>query len=101
MLSFHEITDNQDPALAAIFTLYTSSFPKEEQRPWSSILSMIESRHPFFTLSAIYRDDTFAGFASRWRLPGAIYIEHLAIEPTMRGSGIGAETIVHVISQAG
>lgn len=101
MVSFHDITDIQDPALAAIFALYTASFPKEEQRPWPSILSMIETHHPFFTLTAVYHDDAFAGFAGWWKLPGAFYIEHLAVEPSMRSKGVGAEILTHVASNAG
>lgn len=100
MVSFHDITDIHDTALTAIFNLYTTSFPKEEQRPWESIQHLISSRFPFYTLTAVYDNNTFAGFVSWWKLPGATYIEHLAVEPTMRSNGLGAEVLKHIVQQA-
>ncbi len=88
------VDSSSNTFLSQIHTLYHSSFPEAERRPWSSITSLIESRMPFFKLfAAITPNGEFAGFVSIWELPKTLYIEHLAVESKFRSNGIGGNII--------
>lgn len=96
------ITDVNDPILNKIKALYISSFPEEERRPWQSILEMISNASPFFFLKAIIgENEEFLGFYSSWNLPGVLYIEHFAVEPEYRSTGIGSSVITDIVAGAG
>lgn len=96
-----DITDVNDPILNKIKALYMSSFPEEERRPWESVLDMIANSSPFFFLKAIIGEkDDFLGFYSSWNLPGVLYIEHFAIDPEYRSTGIGSAIITDVVAVA-
>lgn len=88
-VNISRITDADDLRLASIHALYHNSFPKEERRPWESLVSLIGT--PFFTLYIATDTATgrMAGFMTMWRLPRAMYVEHLAVEPSMRCNGVG------------
>lgn len=79
--------------------LYMESFPPEERRPWEQIASARDdAAGPHLLMIADSASD-FAGFITMWRFPEFIYVEHFAIEPSRRGSGIGGEAISLLISR--
>ncbi|MDE7410753.1 MAG: GNAT family N-acetyltransferase [Paramuribaculum sp.] len=73
--------------------LYEDAFPIEERRPWNDICDRISIRKGNYNIWAIIYCGKFAGFISWWNLPLAVYIEHFAVCPGMRGRGIGALAI--------
>ncbi|MCM1297842.1 MAG: GNAT family N-acetyltransferase [Muribaculaceae bacterium] len=97
-----DITDPNDSRLNRVKSLYFSSFPKEERRPWKSITEMLNNRSPFFKLRVITADgDNFAGFITLWNLPDALYVEHFAIEPEERSKGLGSRVISEITKSFG
>lgn len=93
-ISTQSITSPDDPAVNDIKALYLESFPVEEQRPWQSITGLIsDPASPFKLTALILPDGNLAGFATTWTLDGFLYIEHLAVNPSMRGNGIGADIL--------
>lgn len=101
-IKISQVTSTDDPVLAKVHTLYHNSFPKEERRPWELLTNLINTQFPYFKLLVAY-DETgcFMGFMTMWRLPRAMYVEHLATEPDVRGKGIGGELIDYAIKEAG
>ncbi|MGM9843483.1 MAG: GNAT family N-acetyltransferase [Muribaculaceae bacterium] len=92
MLQVFQITDCNDSMLQKVKSLYFSSFPDEERRDWCSIEDMIANNYNFFRLNvAVDENGDFIGFITTWTLPGAIYIEHFAVEDNKRGGGFGAK----------
>lgn len=88
------IADTAHPDMMHINKLYHESFPIEERRPWELLTGLISSQMPFFKLFTAHDEKgEFAGFISRWTLPGAYYIEHFAVEPARRGEGIGGDIL--------
>lgn len=83
------LTDCTLPEMPAyVKHLYESAFPVEERRVWAPRPEGLRLR--------IARDENarFLGFITSWQLPDAItYVEHLAVMPELRGSGIGGEII--------
>lgn len=86
---------NLRPAAAAdeafLRLLYDTSFPPEEQRPWPALWQPSRCGEP--ALLTIEADGVTAGMLSWWNLPSAVYIEHFAVSPDLRGSGIGAQAL--------
>lgn len=79
-----------EPVGTFVRSLYESSFPAEERRCWTSLAALIKSgKGP--ELCLICTDNDLVGFMTVWKLGGGhvTYIEHFAISPSYRGSGIG------------
>lgn len=101
-IKIQQITKADDPALTRVHTLYHNSFPKEERRPWELLVNLIETQFPYFKLLAAHDEaGSFVGFITLWNLPTALYVEHLAVEPSLRGSGSGGIIIDEAIRLAG
>lgn len=74
--------------------LYETSFPPEERRPWEALRDIInDGTGP--QLFVIETDGRAAGFITAWSLAdgGMTYVEHFAVDGSMRGSGIGGAAI--------
>lgn len=68
--------------------LYESSFPIEERRDWPDFLKLLGVSSPF-SLSLLFHKEKFAGFLGSWSFDDFCYVEHLAIESSFRGEGLG------------
>lgn len=99
-IEFEKIANSKNIPLI-IKDLYTSSFPAEERRPWDDIVSRIDNGDNVFNFYVLKHKNSIAGFATLWRLPGALYCEHFAILPSLRGSGLGAMAVKEMIARVG
>lgn len=79
--------------LEQIKRLYEESFPPEERRPWGSILRLLDTVGSPFGLYVVCRQGDMAGFITTWTFDDFVYVEHFAVLPSMRGSGIGARAL--------
>lgn len=84
----------------SIKELYFSSFPEEERRPWSDIEALTDGCACDFNFYILQGNLQQIGFMTLWKLPNAIYCEHLAIDPAFRGGGFGAQAVAHAINIA-
>lgn len=91
-VSFDKVTDSKNIPLI-IKELYHSAFPADERRDWADITRRIDESDLQFSFYVIKHKAEIAGFITLWSLPSALYCEHLAILPGMRGAGIGAEVV--------
>lgn len=82
--------------LTAIEKLYTEAFPPEERRPWSSLAG---DGNP--ELRSIVRDGELAGMISYWHFGTFAYVEHFAIDPSLRGGGTGSEVLTELRRRLG
>lgn len=80
-----------DPDWTRAQTLYENSFPYNERRSSEAHLSAIDD--PLFHAAAIRAGDAFAGLLYYWDAPGFTYVEHLAVDPTLRGTGVGSRAL--------
>lgn len=71
--------------------LYVSSFPIFEQRTESQQNYAFESSQ--YHLFEYWDGDIFVGFISCWEFGSQIYIEHLAVDTTLRGKGYGSRML--------
>ncbi len=84
--------------LQAIKAIYEGAFPVEERRPWVDFEQRASDNDTFFTIDVVVDSDRVVGFISTWRLPMALYVEHFAIDPAMRGKGVGGMLLDHIIA---
>lgn len=86
-----EIKSSEDERFEEFRRLYGSSFPIFEQRTES------QQEYAFgcsqYHLSEYWDGDTFVGFISCWEFDSQIYIEHLAVDTTLRGKGYGSQVL--------
>ena len=80
-------------SLSIIKEIYYNSFPPEERRQWSNIEQLLSFNSSPYNIYLIIANDTIAGFISYWKFDEFCYIEHFAIDQTLRGQGIGTIAI--------
>lgn len=68
-----------------LLELYIDAFPPEERRP----VDKMPPADPAFNFYAVGD----AGLLTAWEFPDFTYVEHFAVYPHMRGSGIGSEAL--------
>lgn len=75
----------------ALRLLYEQSFPPEERRDWCAL----PVDNQAFKLWAIVDDDideepVEVGLVTVWEFDGFSYVEHFAVQPGLRGAGVGS-----------
>ncbi len=75
--------------LKKIRVLYEASFPKEEKKPFPVMLEKLRAKQMIFY--AIFNEkDEFSGFMLTAKHGNVLLLDYFAIEPEMRGLGIGS-----------
>ncbi len=77
--------------------LYYNSFPPEERRAWNNIQQLLVTDSSPYNIDVVLCGGDFVGFISWWQFPTFCYVEHFAVEPTMRGEGIGSRTVLQFV----
>ena len=98
LISFAALSDPADERAAEL--LYTAAFPPVERRLWDGILHPQSPYGPQLSIIRISYPDSaprFAGIITVWEFETLRYIEHFAIDDSLRGSGIGAD-VLHAIA---
>ena len=74
-----------------IYRLYRSAFPKEERKPFATIVS--KYRQGIFDVWRICRGGKFAGIATTINHGDLVLIDYLAVCPVCRSQGIGSAAL--------
>ena len=87
-----EITTLDDPLLLPWLDLYETAFPPEERVFTSRLLSGVKSPGEYHMLAAVDESGGLAGLAFYNEVPEAqaAFLWYLAVQPELRGHGIGA-----------
>ena len=72
-------------------TLYRAAFPAKEIRSAEDHLRALQD--PLYKAEGIWLDERFAGLLYYWELGDSRYIEHLAVDPALRGRHIGSDVL--------
>jgi len=83
------------------FVRLYNTFPRDERRELHALEAKIVAEERFRVDLCMSTDGEFMGFVSWWNFGTFVYIEHLAVEPTERGKGIGHAILQHVLDEAG
>ena len=97
-----EILSTDDPLLDFNLRLLLDSFPPEERRDESAWRRLTASEPTFHNTTVIDDAENPVGMLTYWDFPeGAVYIEHFATLPRLRGSGIGSAALRRLIADVG
>lgn len=80
------------------WSLYESAFPLNERKPREVQLRAMRS--PDYFAHVFHEGDQPVGLSCHWVRPEFIYLEHIAIDPALRGRGIGARILSALLSTA-
>jgi len=78
--------------LENIRELYISAFPPEERREFDQLKPLLNNDDCQF-YQILTESGKLAGFCILWEFPWFVFIEHFAIEPGLRGLGIGEKCL--------
>jgi ribosomal protein S18 acetylase RimI-like enzyme len=82
---------SSEPEFEAVKRLYLSAFPPEERREYNELIQQLYIEE--CAVNLIIAGEKTAGFCIVWDFNDFVYLEHFAIEPELRGLGIGEETL--------
>lgn len=90
-LRFEPFHGPDDAGWEAAEALYNASFPAKEIRSAADHQRALNDPH--FEADGLWTGDRLAGLLYFWRYDGWHYIEHLAVDPALRGMHIGSEAL--------
>ena len=81
---------DQVDAIESVCRIYEASIPASERKPVEAIRDM--AKRPDYRLLTAVSDGRVLGFAAVFTPPGEFFalLEYLAVDPAVRGAGIGA-----------
>lgn len=82
-----------------IFKLMEESFPKEEYRGYQEQKKLLY-RPEYSIITKKDNESNLLGFISSWEIDKFIFIEHFAVNSSMRGKGIGSEMLKDFIKNS-
>lgn len=75
------------------------SFPIEEIRAWENAKAQLKNSKYRIWISKNAADQIL-GFIAEWDLGATVFVEHFAVDQTLRGAGIGSGMMVSYLAQA-
>lgn len=78
--------------------LLIDSFPPEEYRELQALRTYTDHTANFYN-NVVFDDDLPVGLITYWDFGRFCYVEHFAINPTLRNGGYGKKTLEHVCRQ--
>lgn len=82
-----------------IFALMKASFPESERRTYAGQKELLAD--PYYRLiTETDNDNQIVAFLAAWEFPLFRFVEHIAVDPSMRGSGIGGEIMATYIEES-
>lgn len=98
MLTAKKITAIDSVYFSAVDALYVKAFPWHEQREPAAKQQAL--RDPRYALEAWFDGELFIGLSGCWQFSGYSYIEHLAIDDTLRSRGYGKRLLAGILERA-
>lgn len=76
-----------------VYDLMSESFPKSEYRTYDGQLDLLSN--PLYQLYGRFNEKKqIDGFIASWEFSCFRFVEHLAVNPTLRGGGIGSKLVI-------
>ena len=98
MLTAKKITAIDSVYFSAVDALYVKAFPWHEQREPAAKQQAL--RDPRYALEAWFDGELFIGLSGCWRFADYRYVEHLAIDDTLRSRGYGKRLLAEILQRA-
>lgn len=97
MLTSVPLTTIDSPLFRQVDALYTQAFPYHEQRDAAAKQRALGNAH--YALEAWFNGETFVGLSGVWTFDGYSYIEHLAVDGSLRAQGYGKRLLGQLLAR--
>lgn len=91
-MEFIRIQSPENIYMQEIFELYSATFPKNQRRTESEFKALLAD-DDFFHCNAVVMNQELVGFLNYWYFEDFIFVEHIAVEPPLRGHKLGEKII--------
>lgn len=98
MLTNTKITSVESALFQRLDALYASAFPHHEQRQKAAKLAAIANPH--YALEAWFDGEQFVGLSGCWMFDDYLYVEHLAVDSSLRSQGYGKRLLGQILTRA-
>lgn len=99
-LTYEKVGSVADPQWAIAYRLYEASFPSFEQRSERDYVEALRDER--FHAETVWDADRFVGLVFWWLADeGYVYLEHLAVDPALRGKSYGARILRDLCTRMG
>ncbi|MUG45870.1 GNAT family N-acetyltransferase [Paenibacillus woosongensis] len=88
-----------DKQFEHIFALMKASFPTSERRSYTGQKELLADPH-YRLITKTNSDNQVIAFMAVWEFPSFRFIEHIAVDPNTRGSGIGGKIMASYIEES-
>lgn len=80
-----------------VYSLMEKSFPTDERRPYEKQKALLDD--PLYCIYGVKSDSgDITAFITVWQFESFAYVEHFAVAPDCRGSGIGSAVLRELVS---
>lgn len=80
--------------------IYNSSFPLDERRDFDLVIEMIgKEGFDFYVVYFSFEDKNPIGIISLWKFEEFVYIEHFAIDLSLRQKGYGSKVLSEILNK--
>ncbi len=88
-----------DSEFDKIFTLMKTSFPESERRTYAGQKELLADPH-YRLITETNSNNQLIAFMAAWEFPLFRFVEHIAVDPATRGSGIGGKIMAAYIGES-
>lgn len=81
----------EEPVLKQFIALLEQAFPPYERRERGVQLALMDN--PFYKIRTLQENGKLLGFMAVWMLDGMIFLEHFAVDKSLRSKGIGGRML--------
>ncbi len=82
-----------------IFALMKASFPENERRTYANQKNLLTDPH-YRLITETNSSNQIIAFLASWEFPLFRFVEHIAVNPAMRGSGVGRKIMAAYIEES-
>jgi len=82
-----------------IFALMKASFPESERRTYAGQKELLNDPH-YRLITETDSNNQLISFMAAWEFPLFRFVEHIAVDPDTRGSGIGGKLMTAYIGES-
>lgn len=98
-MKFIRLKDASYPQWAKLWELYIDSFPHYERRDFDKNLRKMANDEQFYFCAIESFENVFVGLVCYWKWSNLCFVEHLAVDPEIRGAGLGARILSELSEQ--
>lgn len=88
-----------DKEFEKIYALMKASFPESERRTYTGQKELLADPH-YRLITETNSNNQLIAFMAVWEFPLFRFVEHIAVDPTTRGSGIGGKIMAAYIEES-